>query len=254
MRGLTKRPVLLALCALMPAAAQAQDAFSTDGTRGSVTPYLWALSVDGDASVGPLSTDIDVSFSDLLEDLNFALMVEGEYWNGRWGVMGNLLYSDLSDTRTGPLSISADINMTIIGAAAAYRLGPFEGAGNRSVFDAYVGLRYTTLDVELEPAVGPSASRKLDFTDPVIGGRFISEIGPTSRMVIGGDVGGFGVGSDSSWQAIGLYARDVELGKTPATLSVGYRALGQDYTTGGAIPLTIDIVYHGPVAALTFKF
>ena len=111
-------------------------------------------------------------------------MVEGEYWNGRWGVMGNLLYSDLSDTRTGPLSVSADVSMTIIGAAAAYRFGPFEGASNRSVFDTYVGLRYSALDVELEPAVGPSASRRLDFSDPVIGGRFISEIGPTSRMQV----------------------------------------------------------------------
>ena len=230
------------------------DPFATEGQRGAVTPYLWGLSVDGDASAGPLSTDVDISFSDLLNDLNFAAMIEGEYWNGRWGILGNLLYSNLESEPSGVLSTTTNTKMTMVGAAVGYRFGPFENAGNRTVFDAYAGLRYTKLDVQLTTGGGASARRDVNFTDPVIGGRLTTELSPNSRLVVGGDIGGFGVGSDFSWQAVGLYARDVSLGQTPATLLLGYRALGQDYTTGGTVPVTIDTVYHGPVVALSFAF
>ncbi|WP_139837649.1 hypothetical protein [Roseovarius litorisediminis] len=240
--------------ALGTSAVSAQDAFEVEGKRGSITPYLWGLSVDGDASVGPITTSVDIPFSDIFDKLNFALMVEGEYWNGRWGLLGNLLHSNLETSRSGLLSTTTDIRMTMLGAAVAYRFGPFENANNRTVFDAYAGLRHTKLDVRLTTGLGATASRDVNFTDPVIGGRLITELGPKSRFVIGGDIGGFGVGSDFSWQAIGIYARDISLGQTPATLFLGYRALGQDYTTGGTIPLTIDAIYHGPVIALSFAF
>lgn len=230
------------------------DALATEGTRGSITPYVWGTSATGDASVGPLSTEVDLSFSDMLEDLEFALMVEGEYWNGRWGFLGNLMYSSHESNGGGVLATTTDIKMTMLGAAVAYRFGPYQNSANRTVFDAYAGVRYTKMDVTLTTGGGASASRDIDFTDPVIGGRFNIELKPDSRMLIGGDIGGFGVGSDFSWQLYGFYARDVTLGQTPATVSVGYRALGQDYTTGGTVPLTIDTTYHGPVLALSFHF
>ena len=230
------------------------DALATEGTRGSITPYVWGTSVTGDASVGPLSTEVDLSFSDMLEDLEFALMVEGEYWNGRWGLLGNLMHSNQQSNGGGVLATTTDIKMTMLGAAVAYRFGPFPNSANRTLFDAYAGLRYTKMDVTLTTGGGASASREIDFTDPVIGGRFFIELNPESRMLIGGDIGGFGVGSDLSWQLYGFYARDVKLGRTPATVSLGYRALGQDYTTGGTVPLTIDTTYHGPVVALSFHF
>ncbi len=235
-------------------AASAQNALEVEGNRGSITPYVWGLSVDGDAGVGPITASVDIPFSDILDRLNFALMVEGEYWNGRWGVLGNLFYSELENSRSGLVTTTTDIQMTMVGAAVAYRFGPFENSSHRTVFDAYAGLRHTSLDVRLTTSLGASTTRNANFTDPVIGGRFITELTTESRLVIGGDVGGFGVGSDFSWQAIGLYAHDISLGQMPATLLLGYRALGQDYTVGGAVPLTIDATYHGPVVALSFSF
>ncbi len=254
MRGLFVSLVLMVNFVFSQTLMALADPFATEGQHGSVTPYLWGLSVDGDTRVGPITTSVDIPFSDIFDKLNFALMVEGEYWNGRWGLMGNLLYSNLENSSGGLLSTTTDFRMTILGAAVAYRFGPFENANNRTVFDAYAGLRHTKLDVRLTTGLGATASRDVSFTDPVIGGRLITELGPKSRFVIGGDIGGFGVGSDFSWQAIGLYARDISLGQTPAMLLLGYRALGQDYTTGGTIPLTIDATYHGPVIALSFAF
>lgn len=35
-----------------------------------VAPYLWAVNLDGTLSVGPLNQDIDMSFSDILSDLD----------------------------------------------------------------------------------------------------------------------------------------------------------------------------------------
>ena len=42
----------------------------------SLTPYVWALSVKGDVGVGRTEADVDVSFSDILDDLNIAVMLE----------------------------------------------------------------------------------------------------------------------------------------------------------------------------------
>ena len=42
----------------------------------SVIPYLWALSPDGELGIRDLEQDLDVPFSDLLENLNGVLMLE----------------------------------------------------------------------------------------------------------------------------------------------------------------------------------
>lgn len=232
----------------------AQGFTETDGTRASITPYLWGLSIEGDAGVGPISTEVDISFSDIFDKLNFALMAEGEYWNGRWGVLGNLMYSNLEGGKNAVLSTNTEIKMALVGAAVAYRFGPFGSESNRTVIDTYAGVRHTNLNVRLTTGNGTSATKDVSFTDPIVGGRLITEVGPRSRIILGADVGGFGVGSDFSWQAVGLYSWDVAWGKTPSTISLGYRALGQNYKTANGVPLNIDVTYHGPIIGLTFAF
>jgi hypothetical protein len=69
------------------------------------------------------------------------------------------------------------------------------------------------------------------------------------------DVGGFGVGSDFAWSALGLFGwRFALLGQDAAALW-GYRALGQDYSTGsGRQRFEWDVIMHGPAIGLTVRF
>jgi opacity protein-like surface antigen len=63
-----------------------------------------------------------------------------------------------------------------------------------------------------------------------------------------GDVGGFGVGSDLTWQAFGGVSYDIN---ETWSIKAGYRALATDYENGG---FRLDAVSHGPVVGLGVRF
>ena len=75
-------------------------------------------------------------------------------------------------------------------------------------------------------------------------------------FVVGrGDIGGFGVASDFSWEALGGIGYEV---KDWFALSVQYLALGVDYDNGAA-PGAADFfsyntIAHGPRLGFIFKF
>ena len=54
-----------------------------------------AISMNGDAKVKGQKADVDVSFSDIWDELNFAFMLEYEARKGRWGLWGNTIYANL---------------------------------------------------------------------------------------------------------------------------------------------------------------
>lgn len=92
-----------------------------------VTPYIWALSAEGDITVKGQEADFDLSFRDIVEDLNYGLMLQGDVRKGRIGVYANLLYANLGDEETvGPVKVDPEVNMFWGGLGAYYRLGPYD--------------------------------------------------------------------------------------------------------------------------------
>ena len=70
--------------------------------------------------------------------------------------------------------------------------------------------------------------------------------------MIRGDIGGFGVGSDFTWNAITFI--DYRLWKHVSILG-GYRALYQNYKNGSGIDeFKFDVTMHGPILALNFTW
>jgi hypothetical protein len=71
-------------------------------------------------------------------------------------------------------------------------------------------------------------------------------------IVTRGDIGGFGVGSDLSWQAMASYNMELcTSGGHRIDGYLGYRALSVDYSEGA---YDFDAVQHGPVLGLTMNF
>jgi hypothetical protein len=67
-----------------------------------------------------------------------------------------------------------------------------------------------------------------------------------------GDVGGFGAGSDFSWQAMATLNMELcETGGHQIDGYLGYRALSVDYSEGA---YSYDVLQHGPIMGLTMKF
>ena len=67
-------------------------------------PYGWLTRVDGDVTVRGIESSADVSFSDILENLDFGGQVHFEAWKGEWGLFVDPTYLKLStDADVGPI-------------------------------------------------------------------------------------------------------------------------------------------------------
>ena len=66
-----------------------------------------------------------------------------------------------------------------------------------------------------------------------------------------GNFGGFGVGSDFTWNAQAYVGYEISLFGRPTTLLVGYRALYQDYHHND---FEWDVTMHGPVIGTAVRF
>jgi hypothetical protein len=248
-----------------------------------VTPYGWLTALDGTQTVRGRSVKVDASFIDIVEksDSIVALMGDFEARNGAFGLLANVAWSKigveggnvrsrtLAPGVTGTLgtSLNLDVEMAIIEVGAAYevaRSGPV-------AFDILAGARYWhqeadlsfdiagTVDIGDLQIAGTRAfarSGSVDWLDPVIGARVRYAVAPGHELFLRGDIGGFGVGSDFSWQAIGAYG--FEFGTYNGIIFsgvIGYRALYVDYVQGeGRRGYEFDMLQHGPVLGISARF
>jgi hypothetical protein len=246
------------------AAPEAAEPFVSDEWHFQVTPYLWALALDGDVTVKGVKTSPSVSFKDIFDNLDYALMLESEARKGRFGIYANAIYASLSskdDVSGVRLRVGADTSW--VGAGGFYRLGPFALApdkgpsGPQLVVDPYAGARFTYLNTELRIRDGgPQGSQDKTWVDPIFGVRTIWQLTPKWSVTALGDIGGFGVGSEFTWQAAGTVGYTFGLlGEDNAKVMAGYRALYQDYEDGhGANEFKWDMTLHGPMLALAIGF
>ena len=118
----------------------------------SLTPYVWATALKGDAGVGRVDADVDTSFSDILDNLNGAVMLSAKVRKGRFGLLSDTVFANLGDdgaTSEDRLKIDVTANMLIQSLVGTYRVGTWQLANFESVgplavsVNSYAGLRYT---------------------------------------------------------------------------------------------------------------
>jgi hypothetical protein len=117
--------VAATLAAVTPAVAQQTESETPPGDRWtiSVAPYLWAASMDGNATVGGVKADVDVPFSDLLKDLSGGLMMAVDVDKGRFGIGFNGLFARVSsDTDVGSIEIDTTSDTGQLAVMPFYRL------------------------------------------------------------------------------------------------------------------------------------
>jgi len=248
---------------------RAEDNPISEGWSFEITPFVWAMSLDGDVTVRGQKSSLDLGFNDLVEHLNVGAMIAGEARYGRFGAFALTTYAKLSDNASGEiLKLKADAKTLWLEGGVYYRLGPWvvdEAASGEQVtvtLDPYVGARYTYLDLSLDfkgrGGLGESrnVSGDQDWVDPIVGARTILDLSDHWSITAFGDIGGFNVGSDFSWQAVGLVGYSFGLfGDDDARVMGGYRALHQDYKNGnGNDEFKWDVTLYGPVFAMAVQF
>ena len=63
-----------------------------------------------------------------------------------------------------------------------------------------------------------------------------------------GDIGGFGITSDLTWQAMAILGYHIN---ESGSVILGYRGIGTDYTDGD---FGYDVINHGVVLGFEYKF
>ena len=274
-RKVTIALTVLAVGLICSSAYGQEKMTASDDWEIRLMPYFWFLSIDAEGTVGgnlrSLSADVDLSFGDIMDYIDFGAMGRVEAWKGKWGLFFDGLFMNLSADGSFSGSQGVDFNLDVdarLGSAdfgLAYRL--FEqrfGNENKQslAFEPYGGLRYAYLREKVDltvdiPGVG-SAGRTLgtseDWVEPFVGGRVIWGLNDKLAINIAGDAGGFGIGSasDLTWQIKG--GVDYKLSEN-MTLNAGYRYLELDYSRGsGANEFGVDLRAKGPFVGLQILF
>ncbi len=160
----------------------------------------------------------------------------------------NALKIDNNATLSMGHSLDIDLGFKLTELVGYYRIQ----RGNH-YFDTTAGLRYVKMTTEVSPARGPTlVDATLDWTDPIIGGRYLWAFADNLKLIASGNIGGFGVGSEFSWEALGL----VEWQPFEYVSFIGgYRALDIDYEEGkGPASFNLDMTLYGPVIGVSFKW
>jgi hypothetical protein len=218
--------------------------------RSDLVLYGWAAGLDGNVGVGSFEADVDKSFSDVVSDLEFGAMAGYAATNGRWVVLADAVIANLGTGKKGNRGIlraDADVDMTLLEADFGYTVG----RGTQ----LFVGARYLDLSSRVDLTVANQLVRaegNQSWVDPVIGFRIGRQLADRWGFWLRADVGGFGVGSDQSWNAVAAVSYRVS---NRVSVGGGYRILDVKYDDGtGPKRFLYDVQMDGPAIGLIFSF
>jgi hypothetical protein len=242
---------LLLLLLLSPGLSLADDEWDF-----TIVPYALFPFIKGDTTTGVAEdTDVDISPGDIFDTLDLGGMIylEAFHENG-FGASLGYAFMDLSDKGSGPAgftSAEVDIYQGIFEGYLYYRTKTETGP-----LDVFGGIRHWDIDVDLDykGIVGSeNHDGGDDWVDPIVGVRWMPQIAEDWSLILRGDIGGFGVGSDFTWNLQGSAVWDFA---EAMSLVVQYRVLSVDYcdgTRGTSGRFCYDTITHGPAIGLAFS-
>ena len=235
--------------------ASAQDTTKVKKWNFLADVYLMFPYMDGEAGIGnQITAPIDANPGDIFSKLKMAAMLYFEAKTERWAITTDFVYMRLNqDLTPGTLvqSGTLEAKQLIWEAAGLYRILPFleVGVGGRinNISLSIDALRNGFPDPE---EVTESDSRV--WFDPILITRVTGDIHDKWLFQFRGDIGGFSVGSNLTWQ-LQVYAgyRFCKLFQ----LTLGYRFLSVDYDKGiDADRFMYNVNTSGPLIRFGFNF
>ncbi|HWS00756.1 MAG TPA: hypothetical protein VN249_09090 [Prolixibacteraceae bacterium] len=218
--------------------------------------YLLFPNIDGETGIGnTVTVPIDANPGDIFSKLKMGGMLYLEAKTGKWAITSDLVFMNLNEEITpGTIITSGEVTgkQLIWELAGLYRVAPFLeiGAGNR--------LNNLQVAIDAQRKLFPqgtedvSGDKSKTWMDPILIARLTTDIKEKWLFQFRGDIGGFGIGSDFTWQ-LEAYAgyRFSKLFQ----LKAGYRYISIDYDKGADDERFIfNVDEFGPEIKLGFSF
>ena len=214
--------------------------------------------MDGTVGAGQFRAKVSNSFIDTVRESDsvFGFNARGELRRWRLGLFLDGMYSALGydDVRAGPATLDATSVLGLLDFGAAYEIagGRFGGADrNAWALDGLGGGRWTHVRNKVFLVGVAGGSSESDWVDPFVGARFRGRFGERWEYALRGDIGGGVGGTRFAWQTSATLGYRFELFGRESAAFFGYRALSQDFHSS---KLVYDVVMHGPVVGLNFRF
>jgi hypothetical protein len=97
-----------------PMTPELQQTVTEGGWAFSFAPYFWAAGLSGDvAQFGLPAVDVDASFSDIFDNLEFGAMAIGEARSGPYSIFAGVMYTKTSGQAGTPRGfLASDVELT----------------------------------------------------------------------------------------------------------------------------------------------
>ena len=249
------RVLLFLMLAMSQFGALAQEKEEDRNWEFLIEPYLMFPSMSGESGIRELPLiNVDANASEIFSHLDFGAMLYLEARTNNWAIGSDFVYMKLTqDVERSTIVNSGQIELKqmIWEVSGLYQVIPFLEAG--------LGLRMNNISMAADISrnvVGGSASEFINaensefWIDPVIIARLSETIHDTWQFQFRGDIGGFGIGSDLTWQVQAYVGyRFSKLFQT----TIGYRVIGMDYDKGtGPDRFRYDMNTSGPLIKFGF--
>jgi hypothetical protein len=211
-----------------------------------VTPFFWAAGIDGDASIGSIESEVDVSFSDILDALEFGGLVHVELHRGGHGLFTDVVYLSLQpEGSPSPFGGEIDVEAESLFAELGYIWKAFGDTESGIEF----GMRYYDQELSIDPPNLDSVERSKSWADGFIGFRWHRPLSAKWSFLARGNIGAGD--SDLAWSLTPTFLRELSSGNQ---LAIGLRSLDVDYEdeTENGVPFTLDVNYAGLIIGYTF--
>ncbi len=238
--------VLVGICGITKAEDVTKDEWS-------VTPYFWLPSVDIVSKLpGVPAVPVKLDFDEIWDKFDvLALSARGEYWKGKYGLVADALWMDISADGLGPMQAS-DLHIVdgVADLMAAWR-GNLSADNPDGVSVRFMaGGRYHYLRQKIGGPV--SLGDSYDWLEVVLGWQVLAPMGENWLASARGDMAGFGIGSGSelTWSVgAGVGYKFTE----HWAAKLGYRYYDIDYSRGSDIQeFALDGNMNGPWIGVSY--
>jgi hypothetical protein len=248
--------------------------YSDSPSANSLTVYFWSSDLTGNVTIQGNTAEFDADYNDVLKFVDYSFKLRYEHWKRDLGFIADIRYVNLGKKMRfteGPVDV--DVNIAnyqfIMDLGVGYQFAKIPLGGNRINpytyrpphlgLDVMVGGRYayfeTTLDYNIDvtaPTTDENFKTTNDWFEMFIGGRARLQVSFNLGFTLQGDYGGFGIGSDHTWNfaASANYKLLYWL-----TISGGYR-IRDIYVQQGSDEdeFRYDVQMHGPELAFKLHF